>query len=108
MKVVFLFLCMTLSFIYVQAQKKPKKTTYDYLTLFERWKLIISPDSFALTTNQLFWPDTSITAIGTFSRTDTSLLFNCDTTEFGYESLYIGNGTNFEVIGGQSKTFTAT
>ena len=80
MKVIVLHLLLAFSFCFSNGQKVNTKITYDYLSGFENWKLILhSNNTFILTTNQLFRPDTSVRAAGTFLRTATSVQFYCDT-----------------------------
>jgi hypothetical protein len=108
MKISFLSLAISFLFSIVQGQNAPRKITYDYLALFERWKLILGSDNhFSLTTNAIFWPDTSVLLTGTFIRSDTSLHFICDTTKIKYRYLDMGHVTNKEIIG-QSRAASAT
>lgn len=63
-------------------QKQSAKKSYDYLTGFEQWKLVVSKDSsFILSTNQLFWPDTSILLTGKIMKHETLIQFITDTAK---------------------------
>ena len=108
MKVIFISIWLSLGIISAQGQKQSKKITYDYLTLFERWKIILNNNnSFILTTNSIFWPDTSITAAGIFTKGDTTIQFYCDTSILQFKTLLKGDNTNEEVIA-QSRAFKGT
>jgi hypothetical protein len=108
MKVFFISICLTFVTISAHGQKHSKKITCDYLTLFERWKLILNNDnSFILTTNSIFWPDTSITATGIFTKDGTTIQFYCDTSILQFKTLLKGDNTNEEVIA-QSRAFKLT
>lgn len=108
MKIIFLNLLLTFSGCFLQAQKVNSKITYDYLTVFDRWKLILNTDNtFYLTTNQLFWADTTIRAEGTFLKTDTYLQFLCDTTTVKEKHLLNSNYSNEQIIVSSGR-FSAT
>lgn len=88
-----------------KAQEKNTSLTYDYLNLFEKWKLVITQDgTFSVTTNSLFWPDTSHYITGKILRTDSTIKFACDTSKLLYKSLLKGKFGNEELIA-QGNTF---
>lgn len=99
MKIIILNLLLTFSFCFSQGQKVNPKITYDYLSGFENWKLILNSDNtFIFTTNQLFRPDTSVRGAGTFLRTDTSLQFYCDTATVNEKHLFKTTYSNEQAI----------
>jgi hypothetical protein len=98
MKVAITFL-MLLIWTSAFCQNKVTKRTYDYLTLFERWKLISKTDkSFVLTTNDLFWADTAITISGKLINEDTSVQFLVDTSAVKNKFLLRRKVTNEQLI----------
>lgn len=89
------------------SQSKAAKKTYDYLTVFERWKVIVKPnDSFVLTTNQIFWPDTSIIANGKIVKHSDITHFVTDTASLEDKFLLKMKITNEQRIA-QSDRFSS-
>ncbi len=99
MKIIILNLLLTFSFCFSKGQKVNSKITYDYLSGFENWKLILnSNNTFILTANQLFRPDTSVRGAGIFLRTGTSLQFYCDSASVNEKYLFKTTYSNEQAI----------